>query len=84
MDLAMEHRDWVGLIDDRRPLAEAARLGLQVLCSPVLAVELYKSEALRLDEVVKVLARLATMQTVSPELLELALVQLARAREAGG
>ncbi|MDP2936474.1 MAG: hypothetical protein Q8O86_08290 [Dehalococcoidia bacterium] len=35
-------------MDDRRPFREAMDLGLRVLCSPVLAVELYTDG--RLDE----------------------------------
>ena len=41
INLALEHRDWVLLIDDRRPFLEAERLGLRVLCTPVLVADLH-------------------------------------------
>lgn len=76
MNLASEHRDWILLMDDRRPLVEAQRLGLKTLCTPVLIVELFDQERLSLPEALQSLARLAAMRTVSPVLLEAALAQL--------
>jgi predicted nucleic acid-binding protein len=76
MNLALEHRDWILLVDDRRPLLEAQRLGLRTLCTPVLVVDLFDKEELSLPEAVQSLARLAAMGTVSPALLEVALAQL--------
>ena len=54
-------------------------LGLKVLCTPVLAVELYSEGRLGNMQVMEVLARLAAMQRVSPGLLGSALAQLGRA-----
>lgn len=83
INLALEHRSWVLLMDDRRPFREAMDLGLRVLCSPVLAVELYTDGRLDETQVMEVLARLAAMQRVSPELLRSALAQLGRAWKGG-
>ena len=80
MNLALEHRDWVLLIDDRRPLAEAQRMGLKTLCTPVLVVDLFEKGLWRLQDAVRQLARLTAMQTVSPALLQVALAQLAVVR----
>lgn len=80
MNLAIEHRDWILLVDDRRPLLEAQSLGLRTLCTPVLVVDLFDKGQWDLPEAVQCLARLAAMQTVSPALLEVALAQLATAR----
>jgi predicted nucleic acid-binding protein len=76
MNLALEHRDWILLVDDRRPLLEAQRLGLKTLCTPVLVVDLFDKEKWSLPEAVRALASLAAMRTVSPALLEAALAQL--------
>ena len=76
MNLALEHPDWVLLVDDRRPLIEAQRMGLKTLCTPVLMVDLFEKGQWRLQDAVQSLARLAAMQTVSPPLLEAALAQL--------
>lgn len=76
MNLALEHRDWVLLVDDRRPLLEAQRLGLKTLCTPVLVTDLFEQGGLDLNEALQALARVAAMQTVSPALIEVALAQL--------
>ncbi len=78
INLALEHPDWVLLLDDRRPFEEAVRLGLPVLCSPVLAVGLFSDGHLDAGTVLQTLARLAALQTVSPHLLALALAQLGK------
>lgn len=79
INLALEHRDWLLLIDDRRPFLEAVRLGLRVLCTPVLVVQLYTEGRLDPRQTLEALARLAGMQTVSPALLSAALAQLGAA-----
>ena len=66
-------------MDDRRPFREAMDIGLRVLCSPVLAVELYTDGRLDETQFMEVLARLAAMQRVSPGLLGSALAQVGRA-----
>jgi predicted nucleic acid-binding protein len=84
MNLALEHRDWLLLIDDQRPFQEAVRLNLRALCTPVLVVQLYVEGRLDARQALKALARLAVMQTVSPALLAAALAQLGVAwREKG-
>ena len=76
INLALEHRDWVLLIDDRRPFLEAGRRGLRVLCTPVLAVELYSEGDLDAGQALGVLARLSALQTVSSDLLAPALAYM--------
>ena len=51
-------------------------MGLKTLCTPVLVVDLCEKGLWRLEDAVRLLARLKTMQTVSPALLEVALAQL--------
>jgi predicted nucleic acid-binding protein len=80
MSVALEHRDWVLLVDDRRPLLDAQRLGLKTLCTPVLMVELFAEGQWSLPEAIQSLAKLAAMRTVSPALLEAALAHLAVVR----
>jgi hypothetical protein len=76
ISLAMEHRDWTLLIDDQRPFQAAVQMGLRVICTPVLAIALFDQRRLSAEETLVALARLAAMQTVSPQLLALALAQL--------
>lgn len=83
INLALEHPIWVLLMDDRRPFREAMGLGLRVLCTPVLAVELYTEARLDEAQVMKVLARLAAMQRVRPELMGSALAQLGKTWKGG-
>lgn len=76
MNLALEHPDWLLLVDDRRPLQEAQRLGIRTICTPVLVVNLFHDDRLEIWEAVQALARLEAMQTVSPTLIQAALAQL--------
>jgi predicted nucleic acid-binding protein len=76
MNVALQHPGWVLLMDDRKPLLEAQRLGLRTVCTPVLITELYIDGQLDVGEALESLARLAAMQTVSPTLIEAALAQL--------
>lgn len=78
IDLALEHRDWVLLLDDYRPFQEAVRRGLRVLCSPTLIVSLFSANRLQAGDALASLARLAAIQTVSPHLLAAALAQIGR------
>jgi predicted nucleic acid-binding protein len=81
LNLALEHQDWVLLMDDRRPFLEAVRLGLQVLCTPMLIVQLYTEGTVERREALEALARLAALQTVSPTLSAAAIAQLRRVGE---
>ncbi len=74
--LALEHRDWVLLIDDRRPLVAAQKLGVTVVCTPVLVVRLFAEGALTLSKTLEALNELARLHTVSPALLTAAAGQL--------
>jgi predicted nucleic acid-binding protein len=76
MNLALEHPDWLLLIDDRRPLQGAQQLGIRTVCTPVLIVDLYHRGLFDLRGAFRTLARLSAMQTVSPILIEAAVVQL--------
>lgn len=84
IDLALEHPEWVLLIDDHRPFQEAARLGLKVLCSPVVVVQLFGEGTLTAGQTLLILARLAALQTLSPSLLAAALAQLGRSLSENG
>lgn len=86
MDLALEHPEWLLFLDDYRPYQAAVRLGIKVVCTPVLVVSLFVDGLLDGREALFALARLAALQTVSPHLLAAALAQVARtmqAREGG-
>jgi predicted nucleic acid-binding protein len=78
LNVALEHRDWVLLMDDQRPFQEAIRLGLKAVCTPVLVVALFSKGVLSAREALEILGRLAAMQTLSPHLLSAALAQLGR------
>jgi predicted nucleic acid-binding protein len=78
ISVAIEHRDWVLLLDDQRPFQEAARIGLWVLCSPVVVVALHIEGTIDANKALTILARLAAIQTVSPTLIALALSQLGK------
>jgi predicted nucleic acid-binding protein len=83
ISLAVENHDWTLLIDDHRPFQAAARLGLNAVCTPVLAVVLYSEKRLGASEALVVLARLAALQTISPALIAAALAQLGRSLSTG-
>ena len=76
INLVSEHRDWVLLMDDRKPLAEAQRRGLRTLCTPVLVSTLFDEDQVELGQAIEILGRLAAMQTVSPTLIQAALTQI--------
>jgi predicted nucleic acid-binding protein len=84
MDLAIENPGWVLLMDDQRPFQEAVRLGIDVLCTPVLVVGLFTEGALSAKQALLGLARLAALQTLSPHLLAAALAQLGRSMSERG
>ncbi|MBI4310687.1 MAG: hypothetical protein HY681_02805 [Chloroflexi bacterium] len=84
INLALEHRDWTLLMDDRTPFVESVRLGLKALCTPVLVAQLFVEGALDAPTALEALARLAAMQTLSPDLLALALAQIGKARKEKG
>ena len=77
INLALEHPDWILLMDDRRPLEGAQRMGLRAICTPVLVVDLFDGGQCDLARAAELLARLAAMQTVIPALITGALAQLA-------
>lgn len=76
ISLALEHRDWVLLIDDRRPLVAAQKLGVTAMCTPVFSVRLFAEGALTLSKTLELLDELAKLHTVSPALLTAAAGQL--------
>jgi len=76
MNLALENADWLLLVDDRRPLQEAQRLGIRAICTPVLIVGLFHDGTIEFEQALQALARLTAMQTVSPTLIEAALAQV--------
>ncbi len=78
INVALEHRDWLLLLDDQRPFQAAMSLGLRVLCTPVLAVGLFTAGELDARQALVSLARLAALQTVSPHLITAALAQLGK------
>ena len=82
LDVGVAQPGWLLLIDDRRPLEEAERRGLRALCTPVLAVSLYREGALDDRQTVRALTMLASLGTVSPRLLAAAASLLAAARQA--
>ena len=86
INVALEHPDWVLLIDDRRPFNEAVRRGIKVMCTPVLIVELEAEGTIEASRGIELLWGLSALQTVSPDLLAPALAQLQttmRAKERG-
>jgi hypothetical protein len=78
INLALTHPDWHLLLDDQRPFQRAAQCGLRVICTPVLTVALFVEGKIDARRALVVLARLAALQTVSPNLLAAALAQLGR------
>lgn len=76
MNVALEHRDWLLLLDDQRPFRDATARGLRAICSPVLVVALYVEGRIGAQEALTSLARLAALGTVSPHLGAAALAQL--------
>ncbi len=82
INVALERRDWILLLDDQRPFQQAARLELRVVCTPVLVVALYRDDQMEAGQALTALARLAALQTVSPHLLALSLAQLGRSPRA--
>lgn len=76
INLALEHRDWFLLIDDWRPLREAQRLGLRTMCTPVLVATLFEEGQLESEAAILGMAKLSALQTVSPTLMDAALVQI--------
>jgi hypothetical protein len=79
INLAVEHPDWILLLDDPKPYQEAVQRGLRVLCSPVLVAALFSEGALDIGRAMLILARLAALQTVSPHLLAAAIAHVGRA-----
>lgn len=84
INVALEHRDWLLLMDDHRPYQEAARQSLRVLCTPVLVTMLLSEGVLDARSALAALARLAALQTVSPHLIAAALAQLGRIWQSEG
>lgn len=83
INLAIENPDWVLLMDDLRPFRAAEQLGLSPVSSPVYAASLYKRGVLDEQAVLNVLARLSARSTVSPQLIDLALSQVAYVAKEG-
>jgi len=76
MNLAVEHPHWALLIDDRRPFQAARRMGLTVVCTPLLVVRLADERILANAEADALLRRLAMFNTVSPHLISEAVLLL--------
>src|SRR5579883_322578 len=83
LNVALEHRDWVLFIDDRRPFEEAIRLGLQAISSPALVVLLAREGAMSTEEALATLARLAALGRLSPRLIDAASAALQQLEEGG-
>jgi predicted nucleic acid-binding protein len=83
INLAIENPDWVLLMDDLRPFRAAEELGLSPVSSPVYAASLYRRGLLDVQAVLNVLARLSARSTVSPQLIDLALSQVAQISKEG-
>jgi predicted nucleic acid-binding protein len=77
MSLAVQHRDWILLLDDLRPFRAATEMGLSPVSTPAYAALLYNQKVLDEVGVLTALARLAARGTVSPQLIALALAQIA-------
>ena len=85
INAALEHPGWTLLIDDYRPYRVVAERQVAVLCTPLLAVLLYREGVLDERAVLSALSELAAIETVSPHLLAAALAHLGRLfRESGG
>lgn len=84
INLALENPDWVLLMDDLRPFRAAEELGLAPVSSPVYVASLYRRGVLDERTVFEVLARLSAQSTVSPQLIDLALSQVAQISKEGG
>jgi predicted nucleic acid-binding protein len=77
ISLAVQRRDWTLLLDDLRPFRAATEMGLAPVSTPAYAASLYNRGVLDAVGVLTVLARLAARGTVSPQLIALALTQIA-------
>ena len=77
ISLAAQHREWTLLLDDLRPFRAAGEMGLRPVSTPAYAASLYERHVLDEVGVLTVLARLAARGTVSPQLIALALTQVA-------
>ena len=77
LSLAAQHRDWTLLLDDLRPFRAAQEMGLAPVSSPAYAASLYGRSIIDEGGVLTALARLAARSTVSPQLIALALSQVA-------
>jgi len=77
ISLAAQHREWTLLLDDLRPFRAAVEMGLVPVSTPAYAASLYERRVLDEVGVLTVLAQLAARGTVSPQLLALALTQVA-------
>ena len=78
LNVALEHRDWVLLLDDVRPFSYAAGVGLRIVYSPRLVVLLREEGAIGHAAAMGLLGELARLATVSPELIALAISLLPR------
>ncbi|MEX0683753.1 MAG: hypothetical protein WD904_02005 [Dehalococcoidia bacterium] len=83
INLAIENRGWVLLMDDLRPVRAAEEMGLAPVSSPVYAASLYRRGGRNERAVLTVLARLAARSTVSPQLIDLALNQIGQMTKEG-
>jgi len=77
ISLATQHPEWTLLLDDLRPFRAAREMGLTPVSTPAYTASLYERSVLDEVGVLTVLARLAARGTVSPQLIALALAQVA-------
>ena len=82
ISLAVEHPGWALFIDDRRPFLTARRMGLTVVCTPLLVVRLADEQVFSTEEADVLLRHLLAFNTVSPSLIEQAALLLRRLSEA--
>jgi hypothetical protein len=78
INVAIEHPDWILLLDDYRPYRAVAAQSVAVMCTPLFAVMLFREGVLDESAVLRVLSELAAIETVSPHLLAAALAHPGR------
>jgi len=77
INVALENREWVLLWDDHRAYRMAASLGLHVLCTPLLVIDLVRDGEIDAEEASRIEGELERMKTVSPDLIAIARTLLA-------
>lgn len=65
----MEHPTWTLLMDDYRPYQMAVRMGMRVLCTPAVVINLFNERELNAIEARAVLEHLTRLKRLAPVLL---------------